>query len=140
MPERPRGRLIGYGMAVLATAVCLLIRWPLWSVLGDSVPHMTFFPAVMIAAYYGGLWPGLLATTLGAITANSVLMGPIHFLHVRGINDVPALVLFVLTGAIISGLCESLHRTQHRIAASERRYAVTLASIGDAVIATDIQA
>jgi PAS domain S-box-containing protein len=84
---------------------------------------MTFFPAVMIAAYYGGLWPGLLATTLGALAANSFLMGPIHVLHIRGVNDLPALVLFVLTGAIISGLCESLHRTQRRLLAHERQRA-----------------
>jgi PAS domain S-box-containing protein len=48
--------------------------------------------------------------------------------------------LFVLVGTVISWLSESLHRSRGRIAASERRYAVTLASIGDAVIATDTQA
>src|SRR6516164_5387917 len=121
MADRASGRLIGYTVAVLATAVCLFLRWPLRPVLEDSVPHMTFFPAVMIAAYYGGLWPGLLATTLGALAANSFLMGPIHVLHIRGVNDLPALVLFVLTGAIISGLWESLHRTQRRLLAHERQ-------------------
>src|SRR5262249_29273222 len=50
-----------------------------------------------------------------------------------------ALGLFVLAGGVISGLMEAMHRSQGRIAASERRYAVTLASIGDAVIATDTQ-
>ena len=60
-------------MAVLAPAVSLLVRWPLWPVLGDTVPHMTFFPAVMIAAYFGGFWPGLLATILGAVAANYFL-------------------------------------------------------------------
>jgi hypothetical protein len=34
MPERPRARLTPYGVAVLATAVCLLICWPLRQVLG----------------------------------------------------------------------------------------------------------
>lgn len=43
--------------------------------------------------------------------------------------------LFALTGAVISGLMESLHRSHRRLAASERRYAVTLASIGDAIFA-----
>ena len=43
----------------------------------------------------------------------------------------------MLVGVLISGLSESLHRSRRRVAASERRYAVTLASIGDAVIATD---
>jgi PAS domain-containing protein len=42
-----------------------------------------------------------------------------------------------LTGVILSVLSESLPRSRRRILACERRYAVTLASIGDAVIATD---
>src|SRR5712691_4593715 len=70
MHETPRSRLIAYSVAVLAPALSLLVRWPLWPVLGDAVPHMTFFPAVMIAAYFGGFWPGLLATILSAIAAN----------------------------------------------------------------------
>ena len=55
MQEKLRHPLLAYGVALLATAVSLLIRWPLWPVLGNAVPHMTFFPAVMIAAYVGGL-------------------------------------------------------------------------------------
>src|SRR6266852_3531725 len=53
MRETPRA--LGYGVAVLATAVCLVVRWPLWPILGDAVPHMTFFPAVVVGAYFGGL-------------------------------------------------------------------------------------
>src|SRR5262249_2068667 len=40
----------------------------------------------------------------------------------------------------ISVLGESWHRWQRQLSASERRYAITLASIGDAVIATDREA
>ena len=53
MPDLPRPRRVAYGVALLATAGCLLLRWLLQPVLGDAVPHMTFFPAVMIAAYVG---------------------------------------------------------------------------------------
>jgi PAS domain S-box-containing protein len=123
MREIPRARLIGYGVAVLATAICLWIRWPLAPVLGNAVPHMTFFPAVMIAAYVGGLWPGLLATLLGALAANFFFTGQLRSLQVTGANDLAALALFVLTGAIISGLCESLHRARRRILAHERQRA-----------------
>ena len=55
MRDTPRARLIAYGVAVLATAISLLVRWPLWPVLETRAAHMTFFPAVMLAAYYGGL-------------------------------------------------------------------------------------
>src|ERR1700682_96338 len=107
MNETPRARLVAYGMAVLAPAVSLLVRWPLWPVLGDAVPHMTFFPAVMIAAYFGGFRPGLLATILSAVAANSFFTQQLSAFHVTSVNNVAALILFVLVGTIISGLSES---------------------------------
>jgi PAS domain S-box-containing protein len=123
MHERPQARLVAYGVAVLAPAVCLSARWPLWPVLGESVPHMTFFPAVMIAAYFGGFWPGLLATLLGAAGANYFISYHLSSSPFTGINEVAALALFVLVGTIISGLSEALHRAHRRILAHERREA-----------------
>jgi PAS domain S-box-containing protein len=123
MGETPRARLVAYGVALLATVGCLLIRWPLWPVLGDAIPRMTFFPAVMVAAYLGGFWPGLLATVLGAIAANYFLAGQLHSFDVTRVNETAALVLFVLTGATISGLCELLHRARRRLVAHERQRA-----------------
>src|SRR5712691_6107230 len=96
MHETPRSRLIAYSVAVLAPAVSLLVRWPLWPVLKDAVPHMTFFPAVMIAAYFGGFWPGLLATGLSAVAANYFLTFQLSSPQVGSVNDVAALILFVL--------------------------------------------
>src|SRR5580700_10467610 len=112
MHETPRARLIAYSVAVLAPAVSLLVRWPLWPVLEDAVPQMTFFPAVMIAAYFGGFWPGIVATVLSAIAANYFVAGPPPSFHVSNVNDIAALILFVLVGTIVSGLCESLHRVR----------------------------
>jgi len=44
MHETPRTRLVAYGVALLATVGSLLIRWPLWPVLGNAVPHMNLLP------------------------------------------------------------------------------------------------
>ena len=123
MNESRPSRLNAYGIAILATAACLLVRWPCWPFMQDSVPHMTFFPAVMIAAYFGGFGPGILATILGAAAANYFLTGQLRSFHINNVNDIAALILFILTGAIISALCESLHRAQRRILAEQRRQA-----------------
>src|SRR5689334_13466997 len=104
--EKPHGRLIAYGVAALATVISLLVRWPLWPLLGDAVPHMTFFPAVMVAAYFGGFWPGLLATIRSAAAANFFFTGQLRSLHVTDVNDLAAAILFVLVGAVISALSE----------------------------------
>src|SRR5207244_1679335 len=87
MHETSRSRLVPYGVAVLATAASLLIRWPLRPVLGEAVPHMTFFPAVMIAAYFGGFWPGLLATILSAAAASHFLRSNKALTTYFGLSD-----------------------------------------------------
>jgi PAS domain S-box-containing protein len=140
MHESLRARLFGYGVAVLASGVSILLRWPLWPVIGDHTPFMTFFPAVILSAYFGGLGPGLVATFVSGAAAAFFLIKPHFSFEIHDPADILALGLYTLTGVVLSVLSESLHRSRRRILASERRYAVTLASIGDAVIATDTQA
>src|SRR5437762_7488659 len=140
MRETPRARLVAYGVAVLATGLSVLLRLPLVTVVGYHAPFMTFFPAVMVSAYLGGLGPGLLATFLGAAAAAFFFVPPIHSFGISDVENLYGEALFALTGVVLSGLSESRLRSHRRIAASGRRYAVTLASIGDAVIATDTQA
>jgi two-component system, sensor histidine kinase and response regulator len=140
MHETRRARPVAYGVAVLATGVSLLLRWPLWPVIGDHTPFMTFFPAVILSAYFGGLGPGLVATFVSAAASAFFLLKPHFSFAVHDPADALALGLFTLTGVVLSALSESLHRSRGRILASERRYAITLESIGDAVLATDNQA
>src|SRR5262249_3256159 len=44
-------------------------------------------------------------------------------LRIKSVNAAVALPLFVLTGLMMSGLCESLHRTQRRLLDEEREHA-----------------
>jgi PAS domain S-box-containing protein len=108
--------------------------------LGYHTPFMTFIPAIIVSAYLGGLGPGLVATLLGAAAGQYFFIEPRYSFAVRHLGNAYALGLFMLAGAVISGLTESLRRSRRRAASSERRYAVTLASIGDAVIATNSRA
>src|SRR5947209_12445942 len=102
MNDTPRTRLVAYSVAVLAPAVSLLIRWPLWPVLGDYLPHMTFLPAVAFAAYYGGLRPGLLATLLSAVAAEVFLLSTQSALAISYTQLAGGFCLFVMTGGILS--------------------------------------
>jgi PAS domain S-box-containing protein len=140
MNESSRGRLVAYGVAVLATGLSVLLRLALFGFVGNRAPYITFFPAIILSAYMGGVRPGLLATLLSAVAADFILIEPRFTLVIRDPAEAYALGLFVLIGVALSGLGESRLRFQRRVAANEQRYAVTLASIGDAVIATDTQA
>jgi len=141
MNETPRARLVAYGVAVLAVAVSLLVRaYVLQAVIDVKAVYLTFCPAVMIAAYFGGFRPGMLATVLSAVAVDYLFIEPLYDLWIETPEDLLAMIFFVLVGIFLSGVCEALHRSRRRVVANERRYATTLSSIGDAVIATDAQA
>jgi PAS domain S-box-containing protein len=114
---RDRSALFRYGVAIGVTGLSVLVRWALWPVLGSQTPHMTFFPAVMISAYFGGFGPGLLATVSGAFAAHYFL-GDTRF-QIDTAQGAVSLTLFLLVGIVISGLTESLHRMRRRVVADE---------------------
>jgi signal transduction histidine kinase/ActR/RegA family two-component response regulator len=66
-----------YFVAIAATAIALAARFILESSLGNVAPFMLFTLSVMVAAWDGGLGPGLLATVLG------VALGSYFFLEPR---------------------------------------------------------
>ena len=69
MTDRNRTFLLHYGGAVLLTALALAARWLLDPWLGEHLPFVTFFVAVAVAAWLGGLRPALLATVVGFLLA-----------------------------------------------------------------------
>ena len=114
MHETRRSQLVMvYSLALLAPAITLLLRWPLEVVLGDRVLYMAFIPAILIVAYVGGLWPGLITTVLSALAATYAyfLVSPFHSFEITTAPNAVALCLLLLIGTIISVLSESLHRT-----------------------------
>jgi PAS domain S-box-containing protein len=141
----------GYAIAVAALLVGWLLREALNPIVGkERLPFIFFFPAVAIAAWYGGLGPGLLALILGGIMADWFYIGPRHELIHEAFN-VTSLAAYSLSCGFIVAAIETMHRTQRRLfaEAQERQKAetrlteekqvlsTTLTSIGDAVIATD---
>ncbi|MEA2734872.1 MAG: hypothetical protein QOE14_1323, partial [Humisphaera sp.] len=123
MHESPRSRLLAYGVALPILALALILRWRFHSVLGERALYSSFIPAVMIAAYFGGFWPGFVVTLASAIASNYFIVEPRFTLQLKGTGDDVAMFLFVLSGTFISILSESLHRARRRIVADERRRA-----------------
>jgi PAS domain S-box-containing protein len=147
----------GCALAILMVTLAAGLRIGLLPVLGLRSPYLTFYPAVVITALYGGRAAGLLATLLSALTASFLWIAPVGHLTVADRGDWLGLVVFVLGGTAVSWICEAMHRAQARageaeaqvkIAMERQRAAeelreqrewlrVTLSSIGDAVLATD---
>jgi K+-sensing histidine kinase KdpD len=66
-----------YAVAVAAVAVAFAIRYGIYGTLDNRLPFAFFTSATLIAAWYGGLGPGLLAAAAG------LLLGDLFFLPPR---------------------------------------------------------
>jgi diguanylate cyclase (GGDEF)-like protein/PAS domain S-box-containing protein len=103
-----------YGVSVFLVALAATLRiWPLQD-LGSGLVWLTFYPAVMIAAIFGGIYAGLGATFLSCFVVtfiwSSIVSTPvvINFAHWLGTS------IFVLSGVLVSAVAESMQRAQKR--------------------------
>jgi PAS domain S-box-containing protein len=105
--------------------------------LGDTLPYVTMFGAVAVAVWYGGYRPALLTTALGFLACNYSFISPRRTLHLGQTRYAIGIVLFLLTCSVIIWFGEVARRSWRRSEEERERLQTTLASIGDAVIATD---
>ena len=106
--------------------------------MGDTLPLVTLFAAVAAAVWLGGYRLGLLVTLLGYLICHYLFIPPRGNLDLTGIANIVGMVAYLFTCTLIVAFGESARIAQTR--ATERRevFRVTLRSIGDAVITTDI--
>src|SRR5438552_4580099 len=133
-----RTHLLPYGIALLSVAAVLLLTF-LIEPLRTKTNYMLFFGAVMVSAWYGGLWPGLLAVLLSTLSSAYFFLPPFYSLGLKSWDDLLRLGMFVIMTVLISSLNESRHRAEAATRRSEKWFSTTLKSIGDAVIVTDSQ-
>src|SRR5919204_5023238 len=75
-----------YGVALLAVALVLLLIL-LVSPLTAQTGFSLLLAAVVLSAWYGGLWPGLLAMALSVLGSASLLLPPRHALAIARSGD-----------------------------------------------------
>jgi PAS domain S-box-containing protein len=149
-PLGSRPARLRYSVAVAAAFVAVLLRFALGPSAGQAFPYVAFFAMVILSAWYGGFGPGLVTIALDAVLA-------FYFFFPRTssaqIDDWRGLVRFILGSLIITTLIRALYRVRLRneenrslaakrlveIQAHQEWAAVTLASIGDAVLTTDTE-
>jgi len=110
--RKPSSIVARYVTSVALVGLFLGIRLTLGGVLGDTVPYLQFFPAIMLAAWLGGLGPGLLGTALASLLARYFFLQPAHSFMIHDTADAVSLPLFFLIGTVISLLVESLRRAE----------------------------
>jgi signal transduction histidine kinase len=108
--DSTRPKILNYGFAIIATALALISRQLLTPLWGARLPFLTFFPAVMLASWYGGIRPGLFTTALSTFAIWYFFIIPNNNGHFPP-PDTVALVLFTLIALLIVFLYEKLHRS-----------------------------
>src|SRR5207244_1994050 len=104
-----------------------------------AVPFITFFPAVLFSAWYGGFRVGMFSIVLSTVTADYFFVSPTLSFQVPTSIDQVTLLIFVVVGFSMALLAQSQRRAVGRAEEQRQQLETTLASIGDAVIATDAE-
>ena len=160
-----RTPVLRYGGAVLAVILAAPARLALDPLFGAQYPLLTFFAALVFAAWFGGFGPSLLALALSGPVIPYFILPP-HGVFPLGSTEAQVrFTAFPIVGLVIAVMGGTIRaaRLRAEVAAEEdrekqrrlerevierrgaeaalrvekERLRVTLASIGDAVIVTD---
>lgn len=107
-----RGRTARAFAAVLGAALAFLLRQALAQKLPGLPPYILFFPVVLTAALWGGLWNGILATGLSALLTDVWVLAPIGRFSVAQPSDAAGLALFSICGVSAAAIAEFYRRSR----------------------------
>jgi signal transduction histidine kinase/CheY-like chemotaxis protein len=109
---------IGYPVAVGLSLAALWIRFGAGDLL-VGFPFLTFFSAVALSAFLGGLGPGVLAAVLGGLLSDYFLIPPEGDLRLTWPSGVIAMGFYVFTVTVIVGLIQGMIWASERQRASD---------------------
>ena len=98
-----------YLVALLIVAIASWIRIVFFADLGRGTAYLTYYPAVVLAALYGGLRAGVLAAVVSALVV-------VYWIQTGNMPPVESMSMgvFLLSCTIISGIAEAMRRAQAR--------------------------
>jgi PAS domain S-box-containing protein len=119
--------------------LAVLLRWVLDPLMGDALPLVTLFGAVAAAVWLGGYRVAIGVALAGYAACHYLFIPPRGHFDLTTTANVVGLVAYLFTSFVIIFFGEAARVAQSK--ATERRevFRVTLRSIGDAVITTDIE-
>ncbi len=116
-----RDKLVGYLLAVALFAAALGLRIVVGDGLPDGFPFLTFFPAVLVTAFLGGLGPGILCATLSTLAAWYFFIPPFNSFGLSH-TTIVALAFFVAIMVVDIVIIDQMTRALEKL---KREQAVT---------------
>ena len=106
--------------------------------MGPALPLVTLFGAVAAAVWVGGFGPAVLVSILGYAACNYLFIEPRFSFHVDDPGNLIGLIPYLVTCSLIIAFGEAVRRAEQRANEQRELLRITLHSIGDAVITTDV--
>ncbi len=132
-----RSNADAYLLAIFAPLAALLLYMRLMTALDIDTVLFLMMGVILAVAWRGGIYPGLVATALSAIITLFLLTTTRA--GVPGYAYLLPVLMFTLLGVLIVLGSEAKRRAVARADQRSEELHVTLSSIGDAVITTDIE-
>jgi PAS domain S-box-containing protein len=136
--RRARNAAVNYALSLLGLAAAVLLRYALDEWMGNTLPLVTLFGAVAGAVWIGGYDAAIVVAVLGYFACEYLFIDPRYTFALGHPRDVIGLAAYLFTCVIIVGFGEVARRTKWRAREERDVLRVTLHSIGDGVITTDI--
>lgn len=111
-----------YGLAVIATAGGLAIRLAVENWIPPGFPYVTFFPAVVITAYFAGLRPAILCAGLSGLAAWWFFIPPVYSFQLTT-QTIVALVFYVFVVVVDIFFIDGMRKAMRQVSAERERYA-----------------
>ncbi len=123
---------------MIALAAAIALRWLLDPVMGDAFPLVTLFGAVAGAVWLSGLRAAVTVTIVGYAAAFYLFVAPRGVAGYDLAANIVGFLAYLFTCSLIIAIGTALRTARAREADAREVLRVTLRSIGDAVIATDV--
>ena len=143
-----------YLLGILIVSAAVLLRWALIPILGGGTEFITVFPAVAFVAVVLGQGPGVLAGIVGIVTVETwlipddasidsliraiLVLTPAFYLGSIGRKMRQAEASALREASFARQELTERKRVEDELRSSRELLAVTLSSIGDGVIVTDL--
>jgi len=118
-------------MVAASTLVGMLIA-PRW---GNSAVDLLYLPAVLAAAGFYGLAPGVLAATASALAFNYYFTEPFRTFHVNSPEDIATIIFLFLVALVTSQLAARMRASMRAAEASASRNS-TIAGLARRLLST----
>ena len=135
--QQNRSALFRYGVMLFSICVAFAATGLLPQLL-ERESFLVFIGAVAVSTWFGGRGPGVLACIVSTLITNYFIYEP-RFTFSFSVNDLVSHSVFVSVAVIIISITTQMQTAEQRMREQRHWFEHLLSSIGDAVVAADIQ-